>query len=523
MPNKFIAMLILRRLIIFLQRGLPIRAIAAELSIGVKTVVTYRKRIKQSNKTHEELLVLEDAVLAEIMRPGSGKPKTDIRTDDFMKHAEYYLSELTAKRASRTILFEEYSKEYPDGYKYSKFCDMLSEARAVKNATLHNEYTPGDKMMFDFAGKKMHYVIRETGELIEVPIFIAVCPYSSFAYAEALADATLPQVVKALNNCLQYLGGTPASAKTDNMKQVVVKACKYEPTFTEMMEQWAMHNGIALFAARVGKPRDKGPVEGQVRITYDQIYARMRNDIFYSVRELNDALRLHLESFNHKTMQRRKYSRYQRFLDMERPALKPLPDRPYVIKHRSERTISFNYHFKLHEDGHQYSVPAKYIGKKLAAVYDTETVEIYDGLERILIYPRAYHGGYTTVAEHMPSTHQAYKEQKAMNGEYFLRVAEKIGPCTREYIDRVLKARPYKEQAYEACRGIIRLSEKSSIGPLRLELACRRGLRTEKFNYKVIDNILNNNQDKLEQEASGTQQEIFPVVHENLRGPEAYK
>jgi transposase len=523
MPNKFIAMLTVRRLLIFLQRGLPIRSIAVELSIGSKTVVAYKRLIKNSNKTHEELLAMEDTALAKIMRPYHGKPKTNIQTEDFKTNLEYYLAEIAAKRASRILLFEEYSKQYPDGYKYSKFCDLLSEAMAVKNATFYHIYKPGDKLMFDFAGRKMHYVIRETGEIIEVPVFIAVCPYSSFAYAEALANATLPQVVKALNNCLGYLGGVPASAKTDNMSQVVTKSNRYEPSFTETMEQWAMHNGIALFACRVKKPRDKGPVEAQVRITYDQIYARMRNEVFYSLKELNDSLRLHLESLNHKVMQLHKYSRYQRFLDMEKPALKPLPDSPYVIKHRSEQTISFNYHFKLREDGHQYSVPPKYIGKKLTAVYDTETVEIYDGLERILVYPRAYHGGYTTTHEHMPSAHQAYQQQRTMNWEYFLRSAEKIGPCTREYMDGVLKARPYKEQAYDACRGILRFSEKSGIGPQRLELACKRALRTEKFSYKIIDNILANNQDKLELEASSSQQDMFPVVHENLRGPQSYQ
>ncbi len=523
MPNKTIAMLIVRRLIIFLLRGLTIRAIAAELAIGIKTVVTYQKRVKESRKTHDELLAMDDVTLAAIMQPGAGKVKTDPRTEEFMKHVEYYLSELAQKRASRMILFEEYSKQYPDGYKYSKFCYLLSEASAVKNAVTHNEYKPGDKFMFDFAGKKMRYIIRETGEVKEVPVFIAVCPYSSFSYCEALENASMPQVVKALNGYLVYLDGVTASAKTDNMKQVVLKSCLYEPCFTETLEQWALHNGIALFTARVRKPRDKGPVEAQVRITYDQIYARLRNDVFYSLHELNAALRQQLDAFNHRPMQRGKYSRYQRFLDMEKPALKPLPANPYILRHRAERKISFNYHFKLEEDGHQYSVPFGYIGKKLVAVYDTQTVEIYDGLERILIYPRIHRAGYTTVAEHMPSTHQAYQQQKGMDADYFLSVAEKIGPYTHQYINGVIKSRSYPEQAYDGCRGILRFAEKSTIGDQRLELACKRGLRIGNYSYRTISNILQNNQDKLELPENAIQPELFPIVHENLRGPDAYQ
>src|ERR1700747_2898609 len=206
MPNKFIAMLTVKRLLIFLQRGLPIRSIAAELAIGANTVAAYKKLIEKRNKTLEELLAMEDIALAAIMRANEGKRKTNIRLEDFKKNLEYYQCELAARRASRILLFEESRNQYPDGYKYSKFCDLLCEAMAVKNATYHHVYTPGDKLMFDFAGRKMHYVIKETGEIIEVPVFIAVCPYSCFAYAETLENASLPQVVKALNNCLEYLG-----------------------------------------------------------------------------------------------------------------------------------------------------------------------------------------------------------------------------------------------------------------------------------------------------------------------------
>lgn len=150
-------------------------------------------------------------------------------------------------------------------------------------------------------------------------------------------------------------------------------------------------------------------------------------------------------------------------------------------------------------------------------------VEIYDGMERILVYQRVYGKGYTTIAEHMPSNHKAYLEQKAMDGPYFLRAAEKIGPCTLQYMDGILRSRSYPEQAYEACRGILRFAHKVSIGPRRLELACQRGLRGENFSYRTIDNILRNNQDKLELKDPSSQPELFTAVHENIRGPESYQ
>jgi hypothetical protein len=189
-------------------------------------------------------------------------------------------------------------------------------------------------------------------------------------------------------------------------------------------------------------------------------------------------------------MQNRDYCRYQRFVDLEQPALKPLPDEPFILKSRAERTIGFNYHFKLQEDDHQYSVPYQYIGKKLTAVYDTDTVEIYSEMERILSYPRIRGIGYTTEEAHMPPNHQAYSDQKKMDGTYFQNVANNIGPATGQYIQNLLKSRRFQEQAYEACLGIIRMAKRVSIGSERLEWACKRGLRANNYSYSMIRNIL---------------------------------
>lgn len=100
-------MFIVRQLIMLLMRDLPIRAIAAELSIGTRTVAAYRKRIQQSTKTCEELLILDDLTLTGMLRPTVDSPRSDKRLGEFTTQLEYYLSELARKRASRVILFEE--------------------------------------------------------------------------------------------------------------------------------------------------------------------------------------------------------------------------------------------------------------------------------------------------------------------------------------------------------------------------------------------------------------------------------
>jgi|SRR5665647_3329434 len=522
MPNKVIVMLILRKLLLLVQRGLSIRAIARELEISGTTVMDYHKRMDASGKTPQELLIMEDALLSEIMRPIK-QQVTDIRLEKFNALKEGYLNELAGKRVTRIILFEEYQKLYPEGYGYSKFCQLLSQENKLKKATLHNTYLPGDKMMFDFAGRKLTYVDPQSGELINTDVFIAVLPYSNFTYVEAISNATLPQVVSVLNRAIQYFGGTPACAKTDNMAQVVSKPSLYEPTITEGMDQWALHNNIAIMTARVRRPKDKAPAEGHVRIAYEQMYSRIRNDVFHSLKELNEGLRKQLDALNDRTMQAKDYSRRQRFLDMEKHLLKPLVDPPFVLKHRAQRKISLNYHFKLAEDAHQYSVPYKYIGKRLTAIYDNETVEIYDGLERILVYSRVKGHGYTTEAEHMPSNHKAYLTNKSKTSIHFLESARLIGPNAEQYIQCLLNASGYEEQAYDSCLGILRLAEKITIGHERMEFACKRGLKVGRYGYKIIARILENNQDKAEQELMDQKPKDISFTHENVRGPEAFK
>lgn len=522
MPNNAIAMLILRKLLLLLKRDLPVRMLAEELKLSATTVMEYRKRISESGKTLEELLISEDKELAAILQPIK-ESIADQRLQDFLQVREGFLQELATKKATRVILFEEYLELYPDGYKYSKFCQLLSEAAKVKRATIHNDYLPADKMMFDFAGKPLVYIDPETGECLEKIVFVAVLPYSNLCYVEALENAAIPFVINALNNTLEYFGGIPLYAKTDNMKQVVQKTSRYEPTFTEVLEQWSVYNGIGVLACRVRSPKDKAPVEGHVKIAYNQIFTRLRKDVFHSLKELNDGVRKHLDNLNNRILQGKTYSRRQYFLDTESPLLRPLVNPPYVVKHRVERKISANYHFKLHEDKHQYSVPYKYIGQILIAIYDTDTVEIYDGLDRILTYRRVHGRGYTTTPEHMPSNHKAYFEQKSKKAEDFMSSAQKIGPHTHQYLKHLLESAKFEEQAYDSCLGILRLAQKVTIGNERMEYACKRGLSIGNFSYGQITRILNNNQDKAEKEFMETKQQDLPIQHENLRGPENYK
>lgn len=518
MPNKFINMLILRRLIQLLQREFSMRNIAIELELNRETVSVYDKRIKATGKSYETLLGLNDEELGLELQP---KPllTADPRLSDFMARKEYFLNELGKRGVTRMLLLKEYRKVYPECYGYTRFCGLLDEQLALKGVSMHHEHKAGEIIQIDFAGDKMSYVQPDSGEIIQCVIFVAVLPFSGYTYVMALADATLPQLVKALNNCLQYFGGVSLYIKCDNMKQAVIKPCLYEPALNELLEQWSVYNNTALLTARVRKPKDKPHVEQGVHLAYQRIFAPLRNEVFFSLNELNDAIWHELEQHNHQPFQKKRFTRFERFNNSEKETLSPLPSFPFIIRHRQQKKAGYNYHFQLSEDNHYYSVPYRFAGVKLTAVYDTSTVEIYNGQERIATHMRSpVAEGYTTVATHMPPNHQAYQKQKGWDSTYFLQEAAKIGTHTHAYILALLQSRPQEQQAYNACRGLLRLAADKHAGPQRLENVCLRALKAGIISYKTINNMLANNK---EQEESELKSKL--PSHCNLRGPEAYK
>ena len=176
-----------------------------------------------------------------------------------------------------------------------------------------------------------------------------------------------------------------------------------------------------------------------------------------------------------------------------------------------------DYHVTLGEDRHHYSVPFRYMGKTVTLVYDSRHVEIYFNLERIAFHQRDYRKHhFTTIGQHMPEKHRAYKESLGWNMEYFIDKASKTGPLFREYMEKVIASRKFTEQAYKSCLGLIRLSEKYPSE--RMEKASQMALTAHLASYKTLETILINNRDK--QLDMPVQNEIPP--HDNIRGKQQY-
>jgi transposase len=237
MANKRKTMLQIRKIIQLLANGHSERQVSQLAGIHRKTVRDYHARIKQSGKEPAELLHMKDAELAALVYPPEPQAVMTARSEVLEDQMEHYLKELKRPGVTRQLLWQEYQRGHPDGYSYSRFCDRLAHYRATHQPTMHLDHLPGDCMQFDFAGKPLYYIDPQSGLPIECPVLVCNLPYSSFTYVEPLASAKLEHLLPALNRALSRLGGVPRNMLTDNMAQVVTRANRYEPTFTELAAQ----------------------------------------------------------------------------------------------------------------------------------------------------------------------------------------------------------------------------------------------------------------------------------------------
>jgi len=239
---------------------------------------------------------------------------------------------------------------------------------------------------------------------------------------------------------------------------------------------------------------------------------------FSSFAELNAAVKIRLAELVKRPFQKRAGSRESVFLELDRPALRPLPGTPYEHPSYVERRVPNNYHVEY--TGFYYSVPHRYYKQQVTVKATYSVIEVYaDRLNRIAVHERRYTGSrYSTERSHMPPAHQAQQDANRFDGKRFRSWASSIGVNAFYVIDSLLKEREAEQTAYRACMGILQFSRKD--GNARLEAACRKARELGTISYAVIKNILKNKQEgtPLLFEAG----QVATAAHENIRGQKAF-
>jgi len=514
MRRKRISMDKIREILRLSQElNLGCRKIAAALNISKTAVSQYVSEFKACGIDYQGICNLTDSKLSELL---SSKKKKCKKYETLESYFCYIAKELKRKGVTLKTLWEEYIADNPDGYSYARTTWHYRVWKQASQSTMHIEHKAGDKTFVDFAGQKLQIVDRRTGEIKDVEVFVAVLGASQLTYIEATETQNSRDWIRANENAFLKFGGVTSAIVPDNLKSAVTNPNKYEPDINPEYDDFARHYGTVILPARSGKSKDKALAECAVKIAYQRIFAPLRNKIFYSTSELNEEIAELTDRHNSIPFQKLKISRYELFLEIEKDQLKPLPAKGYEFKKFSILKVAFNYHIELAEDTHYYSVPYRFIGKKVKVIYTEKSVEIYHNNIRIAFHARDRKiGGYTTIGDHMPSAHKFYAE---WSPDRIIGWAAKIGQDVKEMTVKLLESREHPEQAYRVSLGIISLAKK--YGNSRVNKACARALYYKLYKYKAVKNILEKGLDRIEEEPEGSQ--LLPL-HSNIRGADYYK
>ena len=264
-------------------------SIAAQTGVSRNTAKRYMATFDASGLTFEQVNTLNDKELDDFFGTVREQPPQD-RLLNLQRCFPHSDKELKRTGVTRHMLWEAYKKEFPDGFGYTQFCFHLTNWKARVNPVMHQDHKAGDKLYIDFAGVKLSIVDKQTGEITEVEVFVAILGASQLTYVEAVNSQQKEDLIAACENTFHYIGGVPAAIVPDNLKAAVIKSNKYEPTLNEAFADFADHYGTTILPARAYRPRDKALVEGAVKIVYSRIYAPLRKQVYSSLSELNAAI-----------------------------------------------------------------------------------------------------------------------------------------------------------------------------------------------------------------------------------------
>jgi len=497
--------------------GRPHREVAQALHIGLGTVSVVLEKAKQAGMDWPTVQTLTDEVLEARLytRPHIALPESARRP---WPDCAYIHRERRKPGVTLELLHLEYLEQHPDGYRYTQYCEIYRRWLKRRGLSMRQVHRPGEKLFVDYSGKKPTLIDPTTGELTEVELFVAVLGASNYTYAEATRTQQVHDWIGSHARAFACFGGVPEVVVPDQLKSGVTVPCRYEPGLQRTYEEFAQHYTTVVLPARPQHPRDKPKVEVAVQIAQRWILARLRHERFFSLAELNARIRDLLEPLNAKVMRAYRASRRELFVQLDQPALRPLPTDPFLVGEWTiDARVNIDYHIDVH--GHYYSVPHPLLHELVDARRTATTVEIFHRGQRVAAHVRNdLRGRHTTDSAHMPKAHRAHLEWTPSR---LLDWARTIGPQTAALVGAILADRPHPEQGYRSCLGILRLAK--GYGSARLEAACARAGAVQARSYRHVDAILKHGLDRLPLASEAQVQLTLVPAHEHLRGPAYYQ
>ena len=492
------------------EAGLSTRQVARSCKVSCSTVSEYGIRFKEAGLRWPPPEDMDDATLERLVRARIEK-RPHLRP---MPDTGHLIKEMKRSGVTLHLLWLEYREDNPDGYGYTQFCHFYHEAKSKLDVTLRQEHKAGEKLFTDYAGDTLTLTDPRTGAQTPVYIFVATLGASSYTYVEGTLEMNLPSWIDSHVRTFEFLGGVPQIIVPDNTKCAVINPDRYEPDLNPEFAEMAAHYGVAVIPARVGKPRDKAKVEKSVQFVETAVLAALRNRIFFSLTEINEAIGELRDKLNNRKFKRLDTTRAELFEHLDKPALMPLPPSRYYYGEWKTAKVAIDHHIVL--DKHFYSAPFQFTAAHVEARLTARAVEIFHNGRRIATHIRSYRQGhFTTNPDHRPPKHQKHLEWTPARITSW---AQSKGPATGELVRRIIESRRHPEQAYGSCLGIIRLADKFTCE--RVEAASARALRCNAISYTSVKSILDKGLDKLPLKDAP---EYTPAPHANIRGRDYYQ
>ncbi len=492
------------------SEGLSTRQIALSSGVGRTTLREYLRRAEEAGISWPLPADMTDGDLERQLFPC--RPDHSSRVIPQPDFAGMH-RELRRKCVTLQLLWEEYREVYPDGYGYSRYCELYTAWERVLPVTMRQRHPAGERMFVDYAGVTLDIIDPKTGEVRPAQLFIAVLGASSFTYAEASWTQTLEDWINSHVRAFAFFGGVTAQVVCDNLKSGVRKACFFDPAINRTYTDMARHYDTAIVPARSRKPKDKAKVEVGVQLVERWIVARLRNRQFFSLEEANAAISPLLDVLNGKVTRHLGASRKALFEQLDKPALKPLPVEGYVYAEWKQCRAGLDYHVDI--DRHYYSVPYRLAKQPLWARITARTVEVYFKGKRVASHLRTSgNRQHSTQRDHMPSHHRFMAD---WTPERIQRQAAKIGPNVEAFADVVMRQRTHPEQGFRSCMGAFSLVK--TFGRDRVDAACGRALEINALSYSSLQSILQNGKDRRPRRPAA---DGPAIVHPNIRGADYF-
>jgi len=507
MPGARLPMRKIRDVLRLRAGGMSKRKIAASLSIGVTAAGDCVRRARRAGLSWPLPEELSDEALERLLYPPPQVTAKDRRPQPDWTAIH---RELRRPGVTLALLWEEHRGTHPDGYGYSRYCELYRAWEGRLSPTMRQVHVAGERMFVDYAGTTLEVVDGTTGEVHVCQLFVAALGASNYTYAEATFTQRLVDWIGSHVRAFAFFDGVAAQIVSDNLRSGITKACFYEPAVNRTYAEMAAHYDTAVVPARPRKPRDKAKVEVAVQVATRWIIAKLRNRRFFSLAEINAAIRELVAQLNARVTRHLGRSRRALFDELDRPALKKLPVEPYLYAEWKECRVGLDYHVEV--ERHYYSVPHALLREPVWARITARTIEVFHRGQRVAAHMRSSSNRrHTTVREHMPSSHRRYAD---WTPERIRRQAGEIGRNTATLVEIIMRERSHPEQGFRASIGIIRLAK--SHGGDRLEAACGRALEIGARSFTSVNSILKNN---LEAKRPAPAADEPSIAHPNIRGP----